>query len=228
MTPGRTEMLASADPPQSPGNGGGSIHTGFCRACLTIHSVAEIGDKCGCKSEVMDRDWKVSALEDRLTMSFEQEVRRRARKAYQDIERSDPEEAGKMRAQYMNDFAADAYNWDDQGANSQNHVRTARLKTWGMLHMLYLLLNRCDSSVTQEMSEKIWLANHLDAMAEWMWALGLVGNERSPRRSEDWRRALRDLKSRQQQIVAPSANGSTNSSSENGTTKLPETAATFG
>jgi len=251
MIPGRSELLASAKPPE-PSTGGSSIHTGFCRSCLEILPVTKIGEMChnGPKvgtinpvgslcGEIVDREWPVSPMEDGMAAAFEREVRRRARKVYIELEREDPEEATKMRQQYTEDAVAGMYNWDDQGVNVHNHVRAARLKYWGIAYAIYLMLQRCDPSVTQETAEKVWLANTRDSLAEYFWALGIVGNSESPppeseekelaesppRRSAAWRRALKNRKleaelrqqgfneaARAAKEREPSANGSTHGS----------------
>ena len=184
MNPGRSEILGehAANPERSSqGFGGSSIHTALCGKCGAIKPYAMVGKKCDdCGNKLASREWLCSALEDRLTAQFEDEVRRRARLAYLDISRTDPKESVEMRSQYMNDFAAGAYNWDDDGANPTNHVRVARAKTWGALYLIFLLMRRCDDSVTEQQAKAVWLANPEDALRTYFWALGVVGNSPTP------------------------------------------------
>ena len=226
MTPGRSEILASAKTP-APSAGGSSIHTGFCRGCLTVHPINKIGDKCACGSEVIDREWPTMAMTDLLIREFEKEVRRRHRKVYIDQERDDPEEASKMREKYSVDMVAGRYNYDDD-VNANNFVRTARMEYWGVAHGLYLILNGCDRSVTAETAEHVFLANTRDAMAEYFWSMGIVGNSQSPQRGAEWLRALKESKSRKNPSPAtPSATASAGSHDVLGSNKPPAEAATF-
>lgn len=183
MIPGRSDILGeyAVNPPvPASGFGGQTIATGWCSKCRVVRPVGEELDcpTCGCQTKV--REWRCSALEDALTAQFEDEVRRRARRAYVDIQRSDPEGAADLRSAYTSDFSAGAYNWDDEGANATNHVRTARTKTWGALYLLFLLMRRCDPSVTEKQAREVWLASPDDAMRVYLWALGVVGNRQAP------------------------------------------------
>jgi hypothetical protein len=177
MNPGRVEVLGehAANPPQAAaGAGGSTIRSGWCPSCKRIKHVRRIGLSCDCGSAVIAREWPCSALEDRIIAQFEAEVRRRARQAYLDIAETDPRESAAMRAQYMDDFSAEAYNWEDQGANLVNHVKTARTKTWGAIYLVFLLLRRCDESVTVQTAVDLWKANPDDAVSVFLWAQGLV------------------------------------------------------
>lgn len=183
MNPGRTEVLGEhVTNPPNPSAGGTTIATGWCPQCRKPATIPSISKPCPrCATLVDIREWPVSAVEDRITAQFEQEVRRKARAAYIDIQRTDPVEAAEMRSLYMTEFAAGAYNWDDTSANMHNHVRISRQKTWGAFYMMYLLLRRCDPSMTEQLAIDIWLANPDDALATYLWTLGLTpGNEPSP------------------------------------------------
>lgn len=183
MNPGRTEVLGEhATNPPNPSAGGTTIATGWCDKCRKPIVNELVGAACQrCDSLIASREWSVSAVEDRITAQFEQEVRRKARAAYIDIVRSDAEESAEMRSLYMTEFASGAYNWNDAGANVHNHVRTARKKTWGAFFMLYLLLKRCDPSMTEQLAIDIWLANPNDALSTYLWTLGIPsGNVQSP------------------------------------------------
>lgn len=182
MNPGRTEVLGEhATNPPTPAIGGITIETGWCQRCAKPTSLAMTNGDCpACGSAMTIRSWPVSGLEDRITAQFEKEVRRRARMAYIDLQQTDVAESQQLRSLYMDEFTAGAYNWDDQGANPNNHVLSARMKTWGALYLLYLLLKRCDQSMTEERARDIWLANIDDSMAVYLWALGLSGNSKLP------------------------------------------------
>lgn len=182
MNPGRTEVLGQhVTNPSTPSAGGTSIATGWCGRCKTCYSINDVAKSCGkCNGAVIDKEWPVSVLEDRITAQFEQEVRRRGRLAYQDAMRVDPIEGAEMRSQYMADFRDGKYNWDDQGANIVNHVRSSRAATWGAMYLIYLMLKRCDQSMTEETARDIWLANPDDTMQTYLWAMNVPGNAKAP------------------------------------------------
>jgi len=238
--PGRSEILGeyAANPPNnSEGFGGTTIGTAWCPRCKRIRwkqnpdggavSYGLAGEPCeGCNNPLKAREWKVSALEDRITAQFEKEVRRKARSAYLEIEQSDPAEASAMRAQYMADFSAGAYNWDDDGANVINHVRLARGKTWGALYLVYLLLRRCDASVTEETARDAWIANSKDSLAAYLWALGIVGNSKAPAQQQPNEDGSAELEAEKARLVQEAKKAQKNGSgSEPGRTASEAQAA---
>ncbi len=188
MNPGRNETLMHhAANPDTP-SGGTTIATGWCMKCQRVAMVKMVGQDCPvCKERLESREWPASAAEYRITAQFEEEIRRRARAAYQDTERSDPVEAAAMRREYSKDFSAGSYNWEDRRDGSTNHVREALGKPWGAMYLMFLLLRRAapknqdgTSTMTEELARSIWDANFDDAMLAFMWALGIVGNPKAP------------------------------------------------
>lgn len=178
MKPGVTEVLGMhvKNPPTS-GHGGMTIATGWCEKCQRVIAINK--ESCDCGQRAVIREWPVSPLEDRIKGQFETEVRRRARMAYTTLQREDPVESAELRSQYSVDFTDGKYNWEDY-LNEKNYIREARMKSWGAIYLMYLMLHRCDPKVTEERALEIWLANHTDSLAAYSWALGLVGNSPTP------------------------------------------------
>lgn len=195
MNPGRSDVLGehAANPPTgSSGFGGGAIATAFCPTCRWIAPIIDVNKNCtrarketvGCLGRMVLKEWKCSALEDRITAQFEQEVRRRARAAYLDVLSSpDPQdqlEGQRMADKYTDDFAAGAYNWDDDDANITNHCKAARMKTWGTLLLTWLCMRRVDDKVTEAQAKEVFLANPTEAMRTYLWILGVAKNDQPP------------------------------------------------
>ena len=218
MNPGRSEVLGQhAGNPAQPSVVGETLSAMWCTRCQAVAFDAPAKDSVHCcpvcKTPSVLRTWKVSALEDRITAQFEQEVRRRARLAYQLMDRDDPEEADKMRSLYQQEFSAGQYNWEDGGVNSTNHVRNARGKTWGALYLIYLLMVRCDPTVTEKVATDVAASSPKDWLEVYHWALGLPKNLNAP--------------------VEPSPTGAsettvTSTTQQSATTNQPPVAATFG
>ena len=139
--------------------------------CAKVASLNQ--HNCACLAKLERREWPVSQLEDRIIGQFEDEVRRRRIKTYQATRRVDAAEAERMENQFQADMDANAYNWEDLGANQVNHVKAALKRTWGAAFIVYLLLHRCDESVDERTALDIWNANPVDAMRTWLWASGL-------------------------------------------------------
>ena len=173
MNPGRAELLAGylANPPGKLERTGRSIATMWCPKCKVVRAINET--TCTCLSPLERREWPVSQLEDRIIGQFEDEVRRRAVRTYQAMRRVDAAEAERMETRFLEDMNADAYNWEDQGANQVNHVKAALKRTWGAIYIVYLLLHRCDGSIDEKLAAQVWNANMVDGMRTWLWAAGL-------------------------------------------------------
>lgn len=195
MNPGRSDILGehAANPPTNgSGFGGGTIPTSVCSACGWIAPVTEVNKNCararretvGCLGHMIIKEWKCSSLEDRITAQFEDEVRRRARMAYLNVLTSsnplDQLEGQRMAAAYTDEFAAGAYNWDDDELSPVNHVKAAKSKVWGTIYLLWLCMRRVDETVTEAQAKAILFANTAEAMRTYLWILGVAKNEQPP------------------------------------------------
>lgn len=121
-----------------------------------------------------DKEWKVSPLEQRIKALFEQEIRKNAILAVQEVEElGNPELSRKMMSAYIADRSSGAYNWDG------SVCRTSRGDLPGLRHLFHLLLARCGSVDKDDRatSEAVFNANPKAAVTAIHWA---VGNEVSP------------------------------------------------
>jgi hypothetical protein len=125
----------------------------------------------------LGQEWKVSYLEQRLKAQFEKWLNRNAILAILECEQlaTDVEgdekllfmrEASRLRETYSNARSAGAYHWMGE------ICRKALFDVPGTVQMLYLLLSRCHSDMTQEKAHEIFLANRGAANDAVWWALG--------------------------------------------------------
>lgn len=120
----------------------------------------------------LGREWQVSSLENRIKAQFEQWVRKSALATISEIEAEQgADAAAQFRASYMGDRGAGHYNWDGR------YCRSARGDVGGIVHLLYLLLRRCDPGVTPDKAEAIFSDNPKGAALAIGWA---VGNSKAP------------------------------------------------
>lgn len=229
--PGHPEILgAYAANPQQDGEGGFHIGTGWCPHCSTVTAPKEIGHQCRCGADAVAlRQWGVAALEDRIKAQFTDEVRKRHRAVYLQMVRTDPNEADEMRSKYMTDFAAGQYNWDDD-ENGTNHVRSARMKPWGYLYLMFLCLRRCDKTMTSARTIDICSANPEDAMAAYLWILGIPNPQASATKGTSVEAQEKGLDAESQQVLArakeqakASSNGASTAREETPTRPQPGT-----
>jgi len=126
----------------------------------------------------LDREWKVSAVEQRIMAQFEQWLLKNGMKSITDCERfarladtnedrqSWLEEAASQRTAFMHARAAGKYDW-------QGEVwRSAITDIPGTRYMLFLLLQRCHPDMTHELAIKISKGNPKDTGAAVAWAMG--------------------------------------------------------
>jgi hypothetical protein len=112
-------------------------------------------------------EFPVAPVENRIKAQFEDWLHRRAVGLIQQAEsRFGPEEANRMRAAYVADGAAGLYNWEGR------HSRHARGDLPGLKYLLYLLLRRCDGSVTESGANALWKADPGECSKALAWSLG--------------------------------------------------------
>lgn len=177
--PGWTEVLGgeATNPPTPRRSGDVILVMGPCESCDGSGADEEDpdGECAGCKgtgkgSEVLE-EWTVSSCEHRVKAQMEQWVRRGAKVAIAEADTYDGiEEAAKLRSTYAGDFGAGHYNWDGK------YVRSARNDFPGLIHLLFLLLKRCDPDVTKEDAERLF-NNETRACGDAIrWAMGGNGS----------------------------------------------------
>ena len=178
--PGWTEALGRhADNPPDPRTTGETIVVyAACLQCTVFPQAplgtgkSEQGEKCStCQgsgsSTTVFGEWTISSCENRIKAQFEQWIRRRARQAIDEADASgDSEEAGALRSVYMADIGAGHYSWEGK------HCRNALRDTYGIRHLLFLLLRRCHPEIKEDEVGWIFRANARGCALALRWALG--------------------------------------------------------
>lgn len=130
----------------------------------------------------------VASCEMRIKGQFELWVQNNALRAIAAVEATgDLERADKMTAAYTGDFAAGHYSWDGK------YVRNARFQSMpGIVHLLYLLMVRCDKSKTEEQVRDLMTRYPRQCGELIRWALGNSpspaesgGNGKDPRKTAE-------------------------------------------
>ncbi len=177
---GRNEVLGAHVANPATSNIGRSMSCGWCTSCEEPCNNIDGCLRCG-KDNVITKEYPVSPVEDRITAQFEEFVRSRARLAYMDIERSDPNEADKMRSKYNSEWSAGMYNWDDNDDNTINYVKLALGKPWGAHHLMFLLMVRADKDITKPEAVKILNSLTKEEFIDvYTWALAASGKMKLP------------------------------------------------
>lgn len=126
----------------------------------------------GEKLFIDDEEYTVPTCENGIKAQFEDWVRGNTLREIARIDRTDSEEADRMRSAYNGDVGAGYYTWDGK------HVRRARLDWPGYMHLLYLLLRRCHPNITKEKVGELMEKAPRDCGHCISWALG---NARRPK-----------------------------------------------
>ncbi len=132
----------------------------------------------------LDKFWTVSTCEQRIKSQFEQWVRGNALKCIQGMPLSEEDKQAAL-AGYIADHSAGEYNWPATVGvvESGKFIRKALGSVPGALHFFYLLLLRCDKTMTEDVARKVFRGNSADASRMINWALGL-GNAQAPATKE--------------------------------------------
>lgn len=119
----------------------------------------------------------VATCENRIKAQFELWVQNNSMRLVAQVEESgDLEQADKLRSAYVGDFGAGHYAWDGK------YVRRARTESWpGLVHLLYLLMARCDEKKTEEQVTGLMLKYPKQCGELIRWALG---NPQSPAKAK--------------------------------------------
>jgi len=175
---GVTETLGNhVTNPPNPSTSGYVIPTAWCEDCQEIGKMGGTCLKCGVPFS-NSKEWLVSPCEMRHQGQFEGWVRKRARQTYMELMHTDPEEANALRSLYTSEYTAGMYDWEDS-VNATNHTRTARSKPYGAMHLMFLFLKRCHPDITEKEATAICIANPVEWIYAYRWALGLSGNSQT-------------------------------------------------
>lgn len=162
--------------PPEPKYAGDTLITRTCFDCDGLGEV-QVKDetrscmKCGGSGQI-EHIWKVSDCETRIMGQFEQYLLIEAKKQISEIEAEyGPEEAGNYRTALMASRSAGHYKWDGKAS------RQARSDIPGLRYLFFLLLRRCQPTISEQLSDKIFATHMAEAGASIRWACN-VGNVR--------------------------------------------------
>jgi hypothetical protein len=134
----------------------------------------------------------VSGIEQRIKAQFEQWVRKGAQRAIASMMRdTDTDEVTRYRSTYMADFGTGKYNWPENSPikAAGTHIRNALNDISGRLYLFYLLLKRCDASMTEDKATELVLQDP-EQVGE---IVGFVlGNGQAPQGAKEGKLALDD------------------------------------
>ncbi len=124
------------------------------------------------------KEYRMSYLEQRIKAQHEQWLIRNSIKSITDCEALAADtvdqdqkiiylrEAEKQRSMFMDKRSAGLYSWMGSAC------RQSLTDVPGTVHIVYLLLKRCHSDITEEEAYLAYMANRKDFNAAFFWALG--------------------------------------------------------
>ena len=165
---GMTEALGEhGTNPVRPRTSGWQVPVAHCPGC-GWYGPPSAGTCVKCMGDTVEEEFTLSSCENRIKAQFEQWVRRRAKRAFE--EEDDVMAADALRSVYLSDFADGHYNWSEERGGK--YVAKALMSGQGFSYLVYLLLRRCHPRVTEKQAYTLADANTAGFALGFRWALG--------------------------------------------------------
>lgn len=118
----------------------------------------------------LGKQFPVSSLENRIIGQFEMWAEGEVLKSIHETSMVNMTEADAQRSVFQGDKLAGHYKWDV--FTTGKHILTLRASNRGFLHLLYLLLNRCNPKITELDAKLIAVDNPQGCLDAIRWAQG--------------------------------------------------------